>query len=437
MSKPAPLSRTENTVVSRASACAELDARVLGARRVLPRVAQQVVEQALHEPRIGVDRELRLDAALDALTRILLVQVVDDRLRQRRQVDALVEQLLPRDARQRQQAVDDVGRAPHAGLDAIDAAADRIVHRGLQLVAQQAGLAGDRAERRAQVVRSGSRERFELLVGEREPLVRALQLGGARRDAAFQLAVQLRERGVRALDAQHEVLEQRRQREEQHGDAGQHVDETARAIAPRLHDRLLVARRGDHQPIAAEIAERVQPRAVDDRTRSLDEAALARQIAGLAEQLRLPDVDRALAARSARHAQQQIASRRDQAQRAVADRHALVQLVERFDAEQRAGPHGLAAGLRDAHGDRNRVLRAFDGIGDARPDVDVALALRRQIEPLRPGVERLDLLVARHAEVAAFVGDEQRPHVVAAAQLARQQLGGLRRRDRSRDRRDC
>jgi hypothetical protein len=107
----------------------ELDARVLRARRVFPRVAQQVVQQALHEPRIGVHRQPRLDAALDALTRKLLVQVLDDRLGQRREVDALVEQLLSRDARERQQAVDDVGRAPHARLDAVDAAANRIVHR--------------------------------------------------------------------------------------------------------------------------------------------------------------------------------------------------------------------------------------------------------------------------------------------------------------------
>ena len=128
--------------------------------------------------------------------------------------------------------------------------ADRIVHERLQLVAQQAGLAGDRAERRAQVVRSGSSERFELLVGEREPLVGTLQLRGAHGDATFQLAVQLRESGVGALDAQHEVLEQCGQREEQHGDAGEHVDETARAIAPWLHDRVLVARRCDHEPIA-------------------------------------------------------------------------------------------------------------------------------------------------------------------------------------------
>ena len=50
-----------------------------------------------------------------------------------------------------------------------------------QFVAQQAGLAGNRAERRAQVVRSGSSERLQLLVGECEPLVCALQF--AVRDA--------------------------------------------------------------------------------------------------------------------------------------------------------------------------------------------------------------------------------------------------------------
>ena len=150
----------------------------------LPCIAQQVVEQHVHQHRVGDHRHVARDLDRDRAPGRLGLQVADHRFGDARQIDRLPAQGLPGDAGEVDQCVDQDGHALGTGADAHELVAVALVQARPGLFGEDAREAVDRAQRRAQVVRHRVGEGLQLAH-------RGLELGGARAHPRLELLVEV------------------------------------------------------------------------------------------------------------------------------------------------------------------------------------------------------------------------------------------------------
>ena len=153
----------------------------------LPGVAEEIDQQDLEELGIAADDEARGQAHVDLARRVRRAQVVEDVPGDLGQVDRLGRHHGARHARQLQKVVDELGHALGGGADAPQVVLRGLVEDVAVVLGERQAEAVEGAQRRAQVVRDGVAERFQLPVGLR-------QLLGARGDAPLEVGVHLRKR---------------------------------------------------------------------------------------------------------------------------------------------------------------------------------------------------------------------------------------------------
>ena len=152
-------------LLRRVAGAAELDPRVLAARRVLPGIADQVVEHDAQQGRVAAGAQALGDLHLDLALGRLLAQLLDDLPGHRAQVDLDRLQRLGRQPRQRQQRVDHAVHAGGRAHDAFEMVVADPVEQVAVVLAHDAGEALDDADRRAQVVRDGVYDRGAVVLG--------------------------------------------------------------------------------------------------------------------------------------------------------------------------------------------------------------------------------------------------------------------------------
>ena len=131
---------------------AEADARIRGARGELPGVAQQVVEQHVHQRRVGIDHEVAGDLDRHRALGLLGVQFPDHRLGQLRQIDRVAPQRLAGDGGEVDHGVDQDRHAFGGAADARELAALVDIEAVGGFLGEDAGEAVDGAQGCAQVV---------------------------------------------------------------------------------------------------------------------------------------------------------------------------------------------------------------------------------------------------------------------------------------------
>ena len=104
--------------------------------------------------------------------------------RHRGEVDGLPQHRRAADPRERQQVVDQLAHAPRVDLDAIEMPLRGVIELVGVILFEDLHEAGDRAQRRAQIVRDRITERFELAIG-------GAQFGGPQFDALLEIGAAL------------------------------------------------------------------------------------------------------------------------------------------------------------------------------------------------------------------------------------------------------
>ena len=158
------------------------DDRVVARAGELERVREQALERGPTSDSIAVHRRKWLDPPLDLAPFRLGLELAHDVLDQGRELDRPAENILPGDAREVHQVVDQSGHVVGPVPDAAGVVLHGRIERGAGVVEQELAEAADVAEGVAQVVRNGVDHRLQLGGGgpkRRAPLGDApLELAG-------------------------------------------------------------------------------------------------------------------------------------------------------------------------------------------------------------------------------------------------------------------
>jgi hypothetical protein len=168
----------EQSVAAAGRLAADSDARGGVVGREFPRVAEEVLHDLPEERRVAFDEQARGNLELDTPFRLGPTEVLDDGSGQLREIDWPSRHLDPARPRELQQVVDELTHLLRGLARHLEILPPPGVEPGAVVLQRRLAEAGDRAERRAQVVRHRVAEGLQFPVRDRQVPVALLQLPG-------------------------------------------------------------------------------------------------------------------------------------------------------------------------------------------------------------------------------------------------------------------